>query len=96
MLLRIRLQEDFKAVIAFQQVAVRQALEMNLVDSIRCVGDKLTQENLVIRIDGVDHQVQELFSLGLKFMGFFCHFNLPFFIWIHDLRNLLALYISEC
>ena len=80
-LLGIRRQEDLEVLIAFEQAAVRQALEMSLVDCIGCIGDELTQENLVIRVDGVNHEVQQLFRLRLEFMCFFCHGNLPLFIW---------------
>ena len=80
-LLGIRRQEDLEILIAFEQAAVRQALEMGLVDCIGCIGDELAQEDLVIRVDGVNHEVQQLFRLRLEFMCFFCHGNLPLFIW---------------
>ena len=80
-LLGIRRQENLEVLIAFEQSAVRQALEMSLVDCIRCIGDELAQEDLVIRVDGVNHEVQQLFCLRLEFMCFFCHGNLPLFIW---------------
>ena len=79
-LLCIRRQEDLEGLIAFEQAAVCQALEMRFIDCIRCIGDELAQEDLVIRVDGMDHEVEQLLCLRLEFMCFFCHGNLPLFI----------------
>ena len=57
---------------------VRQALEIQLVAGIRCVGDQLTQEDLAVCIDRIDHQVKQLFALGLKLMH--SHGRKPHFI----------------
>ena len=45
---------------------VLQALKVELVDGIARVGDKLAQEDFLIGIDGVDHEVEQFFALGLK------------------------------
>ena len=50
---------------------VRQALEIQLVAGIRCVGNQLAQEDLAVGINRIDHQVKQLFALGLKLMH--CH-----------------------
>ena len=45
---------------------ILQALKVELVDGIARVGDKLAQEDFLIGIDGVDHEVEQFFALGLK------------------------------
>lgn len=37
----------------------------DLVKSVRAVGDKLSQEDLLVAVDGVDDQAQELADLSL-------------------------------
>ena len=51
---------------------------MQLIERIRRVGNKLPQKDLVIRIDGMNHQVEKLFCFCLKFMLYFCHEKIPF------------------
>ena len=45
---------------------VGQALEVELVHGIGRVGDQLAQEDLLVGVDGVDHQVEQLFALRLE------------------------------
>ena len=45
---------------------ILQALKVELVDGIARVGDKLAQEDFLIGVDGVDHEVEQFFALGLK------------------------------
>ena len=45
---------------------VLQALKVELVDGIARVGDKLAQEDFLVGVDGVDHEVEQFFALGLK------------------------------
>ena len=59
-----------------------------IIDALTNVMYPGTKKNIIesemladdIRIDGMNHQFQELFGLRLKFMGFFCHIYLPSFI----------------
>ena len=53
-------------------VGQRQVAE--LVNRIGCVGNNLTQENLFIRVDRVDHQVEKTLGFCLELL--FCHFQL--------------------
>ena len=46
--------------------AVREALEVELVDGVRGVGDQLAEEDLAVGVDGVDHEVEELLALCLE------------------------------
>ena len=48
-------------------IGIGQALEVELIDRIGSVGDELTQEDLAVRIDRVDHQIEELLALCLEF-----------------------------
>ena len=45
---------------------ILKALKVELVDGIARVGDKLAQEDFLIGVDGVDHEVEQFFALGLK------------------------------
>jgi hypothetical protein len=45
----------------------RQALEVQLVLGVGRVRDQLAQEDLAVRVDGVDHQVEQLLALRLEF-----------------------------
>jgi hypothetical protein len=48
---------------------VREGLITDLVQSIGSVGDQLTQENLLVRVDGVNDQRQQLRNLSLELEG---------------------------
>ena len=73
MALLVRHEEDLERIVPLEQIAVREALEMRLVDGVGSIRDELPQENLVIRINAVNHQIEELLCLRLKFMRLFCH-----------------------
>ena len=45
---------------------ILQALKVELVDGVARVRDKLAQEDFLIGVDGVDHEVEQFFALGLK------------------------------
>ena len=51
-------QMDFKARVPFEEIAVGQGLIMELIDRIGGVRNEFPQENLMICINRVDHQVQ--------------------------------------
>ena len=91
----VRYQVDLECLIIAQDIGIGQALEMDLVDRIRCVRDELPQEDLVIRIDGVDHQVQQLLGFGLEFMFLFGH-NLCYLSSWYIFALSLALISCEC
>ena len=58
--------------IVLEQRRVGDRLEPQLVAGVGGVRDQLAQENLLVAVQGVDHQVQELFDLGLeaeRFLG---------------------------
>ena len=50
---------------------IGQALEIELVDGVGGVGDQLPQEDLLVGIDRIDHQVHQLFAFGLERLH--CH-----------------------
>ena len=74
----VGLDVDFQVVLRDADGRVGQALEVALVAGVRCVGDQLTQEDLAVCIDRIDHQVKQLFALGLKLMH--SHGRKPHFI----------------
>ena len=68
---------------------VRQGAIAELVDRVRGVRDDLTQEDLLMGVDGVDHEVQK--TLRLRFELFLCHVIIRPFVPCR-----LALKFHEC
>src|SRR5262249_11144643 len=46
-----------------------QRLEPHLVERVGRVRDQLAKENVLVRVEGVDHQVQQLADLGLELVA---------------------------
>ncbi len=59
---------DEQVVFCDRDRRVGEALEIELVDRIRCVRDKFAQEDLTIRVDGVDHEVEQLLALSFELL----------------------------
>ena len=59
---------DVNSQVALVELNARilQALKVKLVDGVTRVRDKLAQEDFLIGVDGVDHEVEQFFALGLK------------------------------
>ena len=70
-------QRDLEIVTAHPHLVIGQAEIAQLVNGVRGVGDDLPQENLLMGIDGVDHQIQQPF--GLRFELFLSHSIVPFY-----------------
>ena len=51
---------------------VREGQIAELIDCVGCVGNNLAQENLFIRVDRIDHQVEKTLGFCLELL--FCHF----------------------
>ena len=49
---------------------VGKRFETQLVRRIRGIGNQLAQKNLLVAIQGVNHQVEQLFDFGLEAVGF--------------------------
>ena len=47
-------------------VAVLQRLQVELVEGVRRVGYQLAQEDVLVRVDGVHHQIEELLAFRLE------------------------------
>ena len=64
----ILVEGDANGQVALVELDARilQALKVELVDGIARVGDKLAQEDFLIGVDRVDHEVEQFFALGLK------------------------------
>ena len=62
---------DFQVLPLYIHTVVGKGLVGQLVLGIAGVGDKLTEKNLLVGIDGVDHQIQQ--SLGFGFKLLLCH-----------------------
>jgi len=64
----ILIKGDTNGQVALVELDTRilKALKVELVDGIARVGDKLAQEDFLIGVNGVDHEVEQFFALGLK------------------------------
>ena len=71
-------QVDLQIVLVDADGGVGQALEIPLVAGVGGVGDQLAQKDLPVGVNGIDHQVQQLFALGLELMH--CHDRIPLFV----------------
>ena len=62
------IKRDANSQVALVELDARvlQALKVELVDGVARVRDKLAQEDFLIGVDGVDHEVEQFFALGLK------------------------------
>ena len=69
--LPVRLDLDLEVLAAHAHGVVRQGLVAQLVAGVAGVGDDLPEEDLLVGVDGVDHQVQQ--PLGLRLELFLCH-----------------------
>ena len=49
-------------------VGIGEALEIELIHSVGRVGDKLAQEDFLIRVNRIDHEVEQLFALCLELL----------------------------
>ena len=57
MFFRVRGQTDLKFFFAFQQFRIGQRRKTQFIHSIAGIGNQLPQKNLVIGIDGMNHQI---------------------------------------
>ena len=71
----VRLDMDLQIVLCDADGGIGQALEIALVAGIRRIGDQLTQKDLAVCIDRIDHQVEQLFALSLELTH--CHGRKP-------------------
>ena len=67
---RVVADADAKLRVVLEERVVAHRLEPQLVGGIRSIRDELAQENLLVAVQGVNHQVQELRDLGLEAEGF--------------------------
>lgn len=51
---------------AFQQFRLHQCFETQLVGGVGGIGHQLAQEDFLVRVQRVDHQLQQLLDLGLE------------------------------
>ena len=63
---RIMRDADPRLVIVFEERGVGERLEAQFVGGIRRVRHQLAQEDLLVAVQGVNHQVEELRHLGLE------------------------------
>ena len=71
----IEADADAHAGVFLQQLRVLQRLEPQLVGGVGGVGDQLAQEDLLVRVQRVDHQLQQLLHFGLEAQCFLAGFG---------------------
>ena len=72
---------DAQVRIVLVERVVRDRLEAQLVGRVGCVRDQFAQEDFLVAVERVDHQMQKLFHLCLKAHGFLCHgWKFPCFV----------------
>ena len=64
----VRRDQDAEIVPRHAHLVVGEREVAQLVDGVGGVGDDLAQEDLLVRVDGVDHQVEQAFALGLELL----------------------------
>ena len=69
--LRVRLDVDEEVLPLHPHILVGEGLIAQLVDGVAGVGDDLTEKDLLVGVNGVDHQVQQPLGLRLEFS--LCH-----------------------
>ena len=62
----IKADPNFQIGITTQQAGITQHIVAQLINRIAGIGDQLTQENFRMRIERMDHQVQQLLHLRLE------------------------------
>jgi hypothetical protein len=63
---------DLQFMIVTVQRVIVDRFEAQFVCSIRGVRNQLAQENFLVRVQRVNHQLQQLFDFCLKSKGLFC------------------------
>ena len=61
-----------------EQVGVREREETALVECVRRIRNELAQEDFLVAVKGIDHQVQHVANFGLELHLFCCHYLSPF------------------
>jgi hypothetical protein len=61
---------DLQFSILLEQGRVGQGLEAQLVRGIARVGNQFPEEDFLVAVEGMDHQVKQLLHLGLEAQGF--------------------------
>ena len=62
---------DLQIAVALVETVVGQGLEPELVRGVGGVGDQFPEEDLLVAVERVDHQIQQLPDLGLEFVRLF-------------------------
>ena len=62
---------NFQVLALYRHAVVGERLVRQLVLRVTGVGDQLPQKNLLVGVDGVDHQIQQ--PLGFRFKLLLCH-----------------------
>src|SRR5690606_7800224 len=67
-LLRLRADAHGERALPLHERGLRQRPEAELVERVRRVGDELAEEDLLVRVEGVDDEREDAADLGLERM----------------------------
>ncbi len=67
--LRVGIDGDGELTASLQQIGLGQRLETQLVERVRSVGNQLAQEDFLVTVERMDHQLEQLLDLRLKAQG---------------------------
>ncbi len=67
-ILGIAVDSNVESVVPFVQRGIRESFEAELVERVGRIRDQLSQEDLLVAVERMDHQVEELLRLGLEFV----------------------------
>ena len=84
--LLVSLQGDLKILALDAHLVVGKGLVGQLVHRVAGVGDQLPEEDLLVGVDGVDHQIEQ--PLGFRFELLLCHDFLPPYMIILSKTNI--------
>ncbi|MNO58289.1 hypothetical protein D3C76_488440 [compost metagenome] len=86
----VEAQTNAQIRVAFEQLWLGQGFETQLVSRVRGVGNQLTQEDFLVRVQRMNHEVQQLLYLGLEAQGFLLCFH------THGLQNSDLMAVGAC
>ena len=64
----VNVDTDHKIIMIHPHAVVGERAEIELVDRVRGVRNQLTQEDLLVGIDGVDHHIKQFFGFGFELL----------------------------
>ena len=78
----IHRQGDLVVAAGKGNAVIGQRAEIQLINGIASIADKLPQENLLVGVNGIDHHIQQLFAFGFELLRSHGHRLLCFLFYL--------------